>query len=87
MVLKMVRYDNQEVSTEKCQQTRLDELRECVSKYKYAIMDEDNEIVDWFETYEEAESQVARVMKACDNKWKRYIKEVTDEMREKVINS
>ena len=50
-------------------------------------MDEDNEMVDWFETYDEAESQLNRVMEGCDNKWEWYIKEITDEMREKVINS
>ena len=84
---KMVRHDNSVMPEDKNKQVQFDSLKKSVSKYKYAIMDEDNEMVDWFETYDEAESQLNQVMKGCDNKWKWYIKEVTDEMREKVINS
>ena len=83
---KMVRPDEPKTlkEMEEEDQQKFKRLKEFVQKYKYAIMDEDDEIVHWYTTYEQAEEELLMMKNTGEENW--YIKEVTEEMKNKVIS-
>ncbi len=83
----MVRHDEPKTlkEMEEEQRQKFNRLKEFVQKYKHAMMDEHDEMIDWYETLEQAEKELLIMKKAGEKNW--YIKEVTEEMRDKVISS